>query len=86
MHTYSFHPRLPQQVLGISLAVIGLAGLLATTRASAGDLECLTDDEAVIQCEAISLSLEHRLTPRQATCIENCAVCGLQDLTEFETN
>lgn len=86
MHTYSFHPRLPQQVLGISLAVVGLAGVLATTPARASDLECLIDDEAVVLCEAIWLSLEHRLKPRQATCIENCAVCGLQDLTEFETN
>lgn len=85
MHTYSFRTRLTWQVPGVSLAIISLAGLLTISTAHAS-IECLVDDEAVVQCEAIAFTQEHQLRARQATCKENCAICGLEDLTEFETN
>ena len=70
--------RFPRLALSGGLALGMLLALAAVPFQAHATLECLTDEEAVIQCEPLFMDLDS-LRPghkRNARCIENCAVCA----------
>lgn len=70
--------RAPMVALGVCVV------LACGSFESRADVECMTDEDTVVKCEYIHITLKesgrrHTLVNR---CVENCAVCGV--LTEDE--
>lgn len=86
MHTHPFHACSTRQLLGTSVAIIGLASLLASPSTRANGLECYNDEEAATKCEVLRIVDADRLNGYNPVCVENCVICSQMDLSEFETN
>lgn len=85
MQAHSSHTFLTRQLLGTSVAIFGLAGLLASPPTRANGVECFSDEDAVIKCEPLTIGYADKFK-QTAVCVENCAVCSQLDGSEFETN